>query len=69
MLQRVKCELPTRELTSAGVEPPIKASYVGFANEDNEYFYNLFVEAMEEIEVYDCMQIHSNPTTKEVIND
>lgn len=65
-LQRVKCELPSRPLTNEGLEPPVKASYVGFANDDNETFYQMFVEAMEEIEVYDIMQIHQKPTAKEV---
>jgi hypothetical protein len=67
IFQRVKCELPTRPLTNEGLEPPVKAAYIGFANKDNKDFYYMFVSAMEDIEVYDCMQIHEEPSSKEVL--
>jgi hypothetical protein len=45
----------------------VKASYIGFGTQDNEMFYQIFVDAMEQIGVYDCMMIHKNATWKEVL--
>jgi len=64
-IDRVKCELPTRELTVDGREPPVKASYVGCCNGDLPEFYDLFLGAMERIGITDCMHIHAKPNARE----
>eukprot|EP01012_Entosiphon_sulcatum_P057251 TRINITY_DN8098_c0_g1_i1.p1 TRINITY_DN8098_c0_g1~~TRINITY_DN8098_c0_g1_i1.p1 ORF type:complete len:677 (-),score=127.92 TRINITY_DN8098_c0_g1_i1:9-2039(-) len=64
-LDRVKCELPTRELTIDGREPPVKASYVGALSNDEPKYYEVFVAAMAQIGITDCMMIHKNPSKRE----
>ena len=64
--QRIKCELPTRELTVDGKEPPVKASYVGCCNGDAPEHYELFLDAMDRMGIADCMHIHAKPTTSQV---
>ena len=56
-LQRLRCELVKRPTGPDGSELRIKASYIGFGTDDAVEFYEVFVEAMRGIGVYDCMQI------------
>eukprot|EP01052_Picozoa_sp_SAG31_P014963 SAG31_NODE_947_length_10828_cov_3.713953_8_plen_255_part_00 len=56
-LQRLRCELVARPTGADGREKPIKASYVGFGTDDAPEYFQLFVEAMKGIGIYDCLQI------------
>ena len=47
----------SRPADSSGKERRIKASYIGFGTDDAVEFYDMFVEAMKAIGIYDCMQI------------
>eukprot|EP00667_Euglena_gracilis_P015646 EG_transcript_16288 len=64
-MERVKCELPTRDLTVDGREPPVKAAYIGCCNGDAPELYDVFLSAMELINVTDCMHVHAKPSSRE----
>ncbi len=43
----------------------MKASFIGFASGDDKNFYDMFVQSMEQIDIFDCMQISSKPTNRQ----
>ena len=48
-LTRVRCELPTRPLDSQGREQPIRATYIGYCNGEDEEQWKIFVTGMHGI--------------------
>lgn len=59
-LDRVRAAL--RDVTDEG---RIKAAYIGASNEDNPSYYEIFVAAMEGIDVHDCRMIPSIPSEED----
>lgn len=51
--------------TSDEIDSNLKAAYIGASNGDLVEFYEIFVAAMEDIQVVDCRMIPSNPSTKD----
>src|SRR5262245_19153190 len=46
-------------------EGPLKAAYLGASNDDTPAFYEIFVAAMEGIDVRDCRMIPSIPSEED----
>eukprot|EP00747_Dinoflagellata_sp_TGD_P181947 gnl/TRDRNA2_/TRDRNA2_35973_c0_seq1.p1 gnl/TRDRNA2_/TRDRNA2_35973_c0~~gnl/TRDRNA2_/TRDRNA2_35973_c0_seq1.p1 ORF type:complete len:938 (+),score=178.09 gnl/TRDRNA2_/TRDRNA2_35973_c0_seq1:65-2878(+) len=64
-IHRLKCELP-RRLGRLSGDLPVKASYIGFGTNDEPDFYELFKQAMAQIGVVLCRQIHNPPNRFEL---
>ncbi|MCP4217740.1 MAG: type 1 glutamine amidotransferase-like domain-containing protein [bacterium] len=47
-------------------EEPIKAAYIGASNGDNPDFYDIFIAAMQQVEITDCRMIPSEPTDEDI---